>query len=134
MGYSRTLGTGVIKSRALLGTYVPGSSLAARPQLCGLRQDSSLSESWFSPLQNKDINFLPSNYPIGLLWEIIQDNMCEKALKCVQGCINARDYAYLQAVCWGLIISQHSQAPKLWCISANIPLVAPLIKRALWGN
>lgn len=37
--------------------------------------------------------------------------MCEKALKYVQGCINARDYAYLQAVCRGLIISQHSQAP-----------------------
>lgn len=57
-------------SHGLLGTCVLGPTLAPH-KLCDLRQDSSLSESWFPPLQNKDINFLPSNYPIGLLWEIV---------------------------------------------------------------
>lgn len=69
IGNSRVLGERKIKSHGLLGTC-PGPIFGPH-KLCDLRQDSSLSESWFSPLQNKDINFLPSNYPIGLLWEII---------------------------------------------------------------
>ena len=63
ISYSRILGQGMI---------VFGAQLWPAPRLCGLRQDSSLSESWFSPLQNKGINFPSTNYPIGLLWEIMR--------------------------------------------------------------
>lgn len=44
--------------------------------------------------------------------------MCAGLYKC-------RDSAYLQAVCRGLIISQHSQALKLWSSPADASLVAP---------
>jgi hypothetical protein len=39
------------------GTYVLDPALAQK--LCDFGQDSFLPKSWFSPLQNKDINSLP---------------------------------------------------------------------------
>lgn len=64
VSYSRVLGKGIIRNPYLepsFGTH----------RLCDVGQDSSLSESWFSPLRKKDINFPSSDYPVGLLWEII---------------------------------------------------------------
>lgn len=64
------LGKGIIKSRGLLGTCVLGPPVAPTACVTSGKSLPSLSLG-FSPVQSKDINFLPSNYPIRLLWEII---------------------------------------------------------------